>query len=56
MANVSRLTHAEWYFGLAFNYTDALADWHNIPLAASYAQRILGGNLRGLALGNEPDL
>lgn len=56
MANVSRLTHAEWYFGLAFNYTDALLDSHNIPLAASYAQRILGRNLRGLALGNEPDL
>lgn len=56
MANISRLTHAEWYFGLAFNYTDARLDWQNIPLAASYCQRILGPSLRGLALGNEPDL
>lgn len=56
MANISTLVHTEWYFGLAFNYTDATLDWHNIPIAANYAQRILGRYLKGLPLGNEPDL
>lgn len=56
MANISALTRTEWYFGLAFNYSDATLDWHNIPIAANMAQDILGGYLKGLPLGNEPDL
>lgn len=56
MANVTSLVNAEWYFGLAFNYTDVLDDSNNIPIAAHYAQTILGSSLLGLAVGNEPDL
>jgi hypothetical protein len=56
MSNISANVHVQWYFGLAFNETDVQDLSTNIPLAAEYAQRILGSNLIGLALGNEPDL
>jgi hypothetical protein len=56
MANISSLVHAEWYFGLAFNESDVSGNWENIPEAASYAERILGQWLKGMPLGNEPDL
>ncbi len=56
MANITSLVGAEWYFGLAFNESDVTTPTGNIPIAAQYAQQILGKSLRGLALGNEPDL
>ncbi|GMK54139.1 hypothetical protein CspeluHIS016_0107250 [Cutaneotrichosporon spelunceum] len=56
LANVSSLVDAQWYFGLAFNQTSVDRITSNMPLAAGYAQKILGSHLRGLALGNEPDL
>ena len=56
MSNISALVGAEWFFGLAFNETDVSSPTGNIPLAAEWAQKVLGSNLRGLGLGNEPDL
>ncbi|BEJ16941.1 hypothetical protein CspHIS471_0603420 [Cutaneotrichosporon sp. HIS471] len=56
LANVSSLVDAQWYFGLSFNQTSASGISGNMPLAAGYAQKILGSYLRGLGLGNEPDL
>lgn len=56
MANISSLIDVEWYFGLSFNETSVTTQNPNVPLAAEWIQRILGSNLRGLALGNEPDL
>jgi hypothetical protein len=56
MANISSLVGAEWFFGLSFNESAVDTPSGNVPLAAGEAQRILGTNLRGLALGNEPDL
>ncbi|CAK9784638.1 hypothetical protein CC85DRAFT_325945 [Cutaneotrichosporon oleaginosum] len=56
LANISSLVDAKWYFGLAFNQSNAASISDNMPIAAGYAQKILGSHLRGLALGNEPDL
>ncbi|KAK8866161.1 hypothetical protein IAR55_001312 [Kwoniella newhampshirensis] len=56
MANITSLVNAEWFFGLAFNETDVTSPTGNIPVAATWAQRILGSSLRGLSVGNEPDL
>ncbi|BEJ01656.1 hypothetical protein CcaverHIS631_0603380 [Cutaneotrichosporon cavernicola] len=56
LSNVSSLVDAQWYFGLSFNQTAVAAGSINMPLAAGYAQKILGPHLRGLAVGNEPDL
>ena len=56
MANISNLVSAEWFFGLSFNQTAAENMTGNVPIAAQWAQQILGSNLRGLAIGNEPDL
>ncbi|KAK4683856.1 hypothetical protein P7C73_g6361, partial [Tremellales sp. Uapishka_1] len=56
MANITALVGAEWFFGLSFNQTEVDTPTGNVPIAATYAQKILGDSLRGLALGNEPDL
>lgn len=56
MANISSLVGADWFFGLSFNETAASDPTLNAPTAAEWAQKILGTNLRGLAIGNEPDL
>jgi hypothetical protein len=56
MANITSLVGAQWYFGLAFNETEQTSPTGNQLIAAEYAQRILGDNLMGLAVGNEPDL
>lgn len=56
MANVSSLVNVEWFFGLSFNETSVSTLNPNVPVAAEWIQRILGGNLRGLAMGNEPDM
>lgn len=56
MANISALTDTAWYFGLCFNETAVETKSPNVPLAASWAQKILGDNLLGIAMGNEPDL
>lgn len=49
MNNISSLVGVGWYFGLPFlNAT-------NIPAIATAATTILGNNLLGLQLGNEPD-
>lgn len=56
LANISSLIGIEWYFGLAFNQSSSATISDNVALAAGYAQQILGPHLRGLALGNEPDL
>lgn len=53
MSNITALVGAEWYFGLAFNESDPSP---NIALVAEWSSRILGDSLKGLALGNEPDL
>lgn len=56
MSNISSLVGAEWFFGLAFNESDVTLLTHNTPIVAEYAQKVLGTNLRGLIVGNEPDL
>jgi len=56
MSNISSLIDAEWFFGLASNQTTVESRSTNMPLAAEHAQKILGSRLRGLAMGNEPDL
>ncbi|KIR52771.1 hypothetical protein I315_04634 [Cryptococcus gattii Ru294] len=56
MSNITSLVGAEWYFGLAFNESDVDAPTGNIPIAAHWAQEILGDSLLGLSVGNEPDL
>ncbi|KAI0920662.1 hypothetical protein AcV5_010342 [Taiwanofungus camphoratus] len=51
LANVSALVNAKWYLGIPFN------DTTNPRLEiAQTGQSILGENLLGLQLGNEPDL
>lgn len=56
MSNVSSLLNVEWYFGLSFNETSVSNLNDNVPVVTEWTQRILGNNLRGLALGNEPDM
>jgi hypothetical protein len=56
MSNISSLVGTEWFFGLAFNESDVTELSQNTPVVAEYAQKILGSNLRGLIVGNEPDL
>ncbi|KAG9102409.1 hypothetical protein FRC06_002026 [Ceratobasidium sp. 370] len=50
MNSISQLVAAEWYVGLPFLNTTY------IPAIAQSAQDILGSNLVGLQLGNEPDV
>ncbi|KAG9126712.1 hypothetical protein FRC07_002297, partial [Ceratobasidium sp. 392] len=50
MNSISQLVAAEWYVGLPFLNTSFIS-----PIAQA-AQDILGTNLVGLQLGNEPDL
>ena len=51
LANVSSLVNVKWYLGVPLN------DSTDIRLEiAEYGQRILGDNLLGLQVGNEPDL
>ncbi|CUA72793.1 hypothetical protein RSOLAG22IIIB_10292 [Rhizoctonia solani] len=53
LANVANLVKTEIYLGL--NFMD-LSDTSNQVAFAGMAQEILGTNLHGIALGNEPDL
>ncbi|CAL1698450.1 unnamed protein product [Somion occarium] len=51
LANVSQLVNTKWYLGVPMN------DTANLRLQiAEAAESILGNNLLGLQLGNEPDL
>ena len=51
MSNISSLVNTKWYLGIPLN------DTHNLRLAiAEYGNQILGDNLLGLQVGNEPDL
>ena len=51
LANVSSLVNVKWYLGVPLN------DSTDIRLEiAQYGQQILGDNLIGLQVGNEPDL
>ncbi|KAF8519369.1 glycoside hydrolase family 79 protein [Hysterangium stoloniferum] len=51
MSNITSLVNAVWYMGVPFN------DSANPRLAiAQYSERILGTSLKGLQVGNEPDL
>ncbi|WWC86516.1 uncharacterized protein L201_001393 [Kwoniella dendrophila CBS 6074] len=56
MANVTSLVGADWYFGLSFNQSAVDDPTGNVPLAAKWAQDILGDHLLALSVGNEPDL
>jgi hypothetical protein len=56
MANISSMVEIDWFFGLAFNESTVQERSSNVPLAVHWAQSILGARLRGLSLGNEPDL
>ncbi|KAL7419236.1 hypothetical protein Q5752_006073 [Cryptotrichosporon argae] len=56
MANITGLIGTEWYFGLSFNESEVTDPTGNPAIAAQYAQAILGSSLKGMALGNEPDL
>lgn len=56
MSNISAVLDTDWYFGLSFNSSAVGTISPNVPLVASYAQQILGSHLKGLAMGNEPDL
>ncbi|KDR78254.1 hypothetical protein GALMADRAFT_266767 [Galerina marginata CBS 339.88] len=51
LANVSSLVNVRWHLGVPFNDTSAF----RLDIA-EYGQRILGDNLIGLQVGNEPDL
>jgi hypothetical protein len=51
LANISALANVKWYLGVPFN------DTANLRLQiAEVGQAILGDNLIGLQVGNEPDL
>lgn len=51
MSNVSALVGAQWYLGVPMN------DTNNLRLQIAQAgEQILGDNLLGLQVGNEPDL
>lgn len=51
LSNISALVNTKWYLGVPLN------DTSNLRLAiAEYGERILGDNLLGLQVGNEPDL
>ncbi|KAF9806697.1 hypothetical protein IEO21_08591 [Rhodonia placenta] len=51
LSNISALVNTKWYLGIPLN------DTSNLRLAiAEYGERILGDNLLGLQVGNEPDL
>jgi hypothetical protein len=51
LANISALAKVKWYLGVPFN------DTANLRLQiAEVGQAILGDNLIGLQVGNEPDL
>ncbi|KZT00169.1 glycoside hydrolase family 79 protein [Laetiporus sulphureus 93-53] len=51
LSNISGLVNTKWYLGVPLN------DSSNLHLAiAEYGERILGDNLIGLQIGNEPDL
>lgn len=56
MLNISSNTDTEWFFGISFNETAVSTSSPNGPLAAQYAAQILGTHLKGLQIGNEPDL
>ena len=51
LANVSSLVHAKWYLGIPMNDTS-----HLRLQIAEHADAILGGNVLGYQVGNEPDL
>ncbi|KAH9916667.1 glycoside hydrolase family 79 protein [Amylocystis lapponica] len=51
VVHISALVNTKWYLGVSMN------DTTNVRLAvAEYGERILGNNLLGLQVGNEPDL
>ncbi|KAI0791078.1 glycoside hydrolase family 79 protein [Abortiporus biennis] len=51
LSNVSHLVNTKWYLGIPFN------DTSNLRLQiAEVAERILGDNVLGFQVGNEPDL
>ena len=50
MANISALVNVGWYFGLPY------LNEPEIPAVAGNASAILGANLLGLQMANEPDL
>jgi transglutaminase/protease-like cytokinesis protein 3 len=56
MANISSIVDVDWYFGLPFNQSSVDNKIDNIWQIAQTAQSILGDNLLGLQMGNEPDL
>jgi len=56
MLNISSNTDTEWFFGISFNESAVTTASANVPLAAQYAAQILGSHLKGLQIGNEPDL
>ncbi|KZT38546.1 hypothetical protein SISSUDRAFT_1046831 [Sistotremastrum suecicum HHB10207 ss-3] len=51
MGNISTLVNVEWFIGLPFNDTS-----NPRTTLAEIAQSVLGKNLIGMQLGNEPDL
>ncbi|KAI0742958.1 hypothetical protein C8Q80DRAFT_1273535 [Daedaleopsis nitida] len=51
LSNISALVNVKWYLGVPLNDTQNLA----LDIAL-YGQQILGDNLLGLQVGNEPDL
>ncbi|CAE6422766.1 unnamed protein product [Rhizoctonia solani] len=53
LANIANLVKTEIYLGL--NFMD-ISDTSNQVAFAAMAEEILGSNLHGIALGNEPDL
>ncbi|KAG9124057.1 hypothetical protein FRC07_013010 [Ceratobasidium sp. 392] len=53
LGNVAKLVKTEVFLGLNF---DNVKDPSNAVLYAALAEQTLGDNLKGIALGNEPDL
>ncbi|KAG8713837.1 hypothetical protein FRC09_018268 [Ceratobasidium sp. 395] len=53
LGNVAKLVKTEVFLGLNF---DNVQDPSNAVLYAALAEQTLGDNLKGIALGNEPDL
>ena len=51
MSNISTLTNVKWFLGVPFNDT---IDIH--MQIVEHGERIIGNNLLGFQVGNEPDL
>lgn len=55
MANITDLVQTQWVFGAAFA-NDTVAGWDSPLRVVDFVEQVLGDNLIGIQLSNEPDL